>query len=329
MKKIVVILLMLIGIVGCNSSRPVIVVKDTPFYKEVSDTPFNVDEINEYVSFQDGNGNEITFDKVTINGSVDLSKVGQYPLEIIGTYKGKEVSETLIVLVVDTKAPQLLIKQEEILLMQNENFDLNPLFHGISAYDAYDGNITPRIQYEGTVDVSKVGVYPIVYRVSDTSGNTSEKTVNVRVVNSRVEYLDYIYKLTMDIYWGNLYQVGESHTGKVIHNFDDIVQHLFTPSMQWTYRRQVGLNGSVHSESSPLAIRHENQQYYIQESDHVRKTDYLQTEFEIQYEDSTYIEAKAIASYGKNQQVESQNTAWFILRYVDNHWKVETFTLPN
>jgi surface protein len=52
---------------------------------------------------------------------------------------------------------------------------------GATATDDQDGYVP--IQTTGTVDITTVGTYPIVYRATDTSGNTAEKTRIIRVVS--------------------------------------------------------------------------------------------------------------------------------------------------
>lgn len=49
------------------------------------------------------------------------------------------------------------------------------------------GDLTDKIQIEGTVDTSKVGNYTITYRVKDTKGNEATKTRTVTVKNVPVQ----------------------------------------------------------------------------------------------------------------------------------------------
>jgi PKD repeat protein len=55
------------------------------------------------------------------------------------------------------------------------NTELNKKFNdsGATAFDNIEGVITDRIKVNGTVDTTKVGVYPLVYTVTDLYGNVS------------------------------------------------------------------------------------------------------------------------------------------------------------
>lgn len=66
---------------------------------------------------------------------------------------------------------------------------------GYSAVDECDGDITGKVQVEGSVNPNQVGNYTLVYKVCDSSGNWSEvkRTVNVRNVptGEKVIYLTF------------------------------------------------------------------------------------------------------------------------------------------
>jgi len=56
---------------------------------------------------------------------------------------------------------------------------------GASAFDTYDGDLTPSLTVSGTVNASVVGVYNLTYDVVDSSGNHAEPFVRtVRVVDT-------------------------------------------------------------------------------------------------------------------------------------------------
>ena len=55
---------------------------------------------------------------------------------------------------------------------------------GVTAYDADDGDITSRIQVEGTVDTSKEGDYLLTYSVTDNDDNTTTATRKVTVLSN-------------------------------------------------------------------------------------------------------------------------------------------------
>ena len=81
---------------------------------------------------------------------------------------------------------------ETLVLNKGDIFD--PL-KGVSAKDNIDGDLTDRIKYSGKVDTSLVGIYYILYEVSDSQGNVAIKRRRVVVSNLLVSGNDDIQDL--------------------------------------------------------------------------------------------------------------------------------------
>ncbi len=64
-----------------------------------------------------------------------------------------------------------------------EGTPFDPL-EGVTADDLEDGDLTAEIEVVGTVDVNTVGVYELVYSVTDSSGNTTTATRVVTIVEA-------------------------------------------------------------------------------------------------------------------------------------------------
>lgn len=101
---------------------------------------------------------------------------------------GNKSVKTLDIQVLDTKPPVLQINDLEIDLGDQVNY-----LSGVSARDEMDGDLTASIQ----VDTSKVvdsipGVYPVIYSVSDRSGNqaTLSAALTIRSPEARAIHLD-------------------------------------------------------------------------------------------------------------------------------------------
>lgn len=117
--------------------------------------------------------------KVTVDGTVDGQKCGEYTL----TYKvtdsyGNSAKVNRKVIVKDMKAPELTLKGDNsIYILIGGNFS-EP---GYTASDNIDGDITSKVKVSGEVDTNKTGVYKITYEVLDSSGNkqTTVRTVGV------------------------------------------------------------------------------------------------------------------------------------------------------
>lgn len=58
---------------------------------------------------------------------------------------------------------------------------------GAKANDEKDGDLTDKIQIEGSVDSSKEGTYEITYKVSDTKGNEGTKTRKIIVLAEEIK----------------------------------------------------------------------------------------------------------------------------------------------
>ncbi len=119
-------------------------------------------------------------DSIDIKGSVDTSKVGSYEIEYIlkVNYLKNSVSKSRIVKVTDEDAPIIELKGKEVSIYTGSKYE-EP---GYNASDAYDGDLTDKVVVANNIDENKVGVYEIIYSVTDSSGNSSEakRKVNVK-----------------------------------------------------------------------------------------------------------------------------------------------------
>ncbi|MGL4826899.1 MAG: immunoglobulin-like domain-containing protein [Vibrionaceae bacterium] len=70
----------------------------------------------------------------------------------------------------------------DVRIKQGTPFDV---YAGVSAQDSEDGDLTSQILVEGSVNHMQMGVYPLLYKVTDSDKNTTEKVRNVEVYNSK------------------------------------------------------------------------------------------------------------------------------------------------
>jgi len=119
--------------------------------------------------------------KVKVEGSVDHTKLGEYRLSYTVTDSSEnEGKVTRTVKVVDTTAPVISLKGDSVVILGAGNAYEEP---GYGADDNYDGDLTAKVAVEGSVDHIKLGEYPLVYKVTDSSGNEGKVTRTVRVVD--------------------------------------------------------------------------------------------------------------------------------------------------
>lgn len=122
------------------------------------------------------NGNDIWY---KIQSDVALDAVGNVVTD--GTYNYTTsvgyVHSSYIYSVKDN-AP--IINAINHTVITGDSFDL---MSGVKATDVEDGDLTPHIIVEGTVDFNTVNTYKVTYKVTDSSGNTSSKTIDVVVTD--------------------------------------------------------------------------------------------------------------------------------------------------
>ena len=100
----------------------------------------------------------------------------------------------------DKKAPEIKLKGSKYFyVLPNTSFQ-EP---GYTVTDNCDSSVTNKVKVSGTVDVTKEGIYPITYTVTDENKNTSQVTRNVFVT----------YKTDPES--------GESKPGVIYLTFDD------------------------------------------------------------------------------------------------------------
>ncbi|WP_327444093.1 immunoglobulin-like domain-containing protein [Clostridium tarantellae] len=122
---------------------------------------------------------------INVDNKVDTSKVGVYDVNYSVT--DKDGNKTIVKRKVTVKSndkPQF-IGINNITIKVGEIFD--SLF-GIVAHDTEDGDISNLINVKGNIDNSQVGIYDLIYSITDSDGNETVATrrVNVRSNNKPV-----------------------------------------------------------------------------------------------------------------------------------------------
>lgn len=138
---------------------------------------------------------------VIIEGSVDASKEGSYELRYyVEDDYGNSYEIIRVVTVSDIEGPSILLNGDTIMYVKVGESYSEP---GYSASDNLDGDVTGKVVVTSHVDTSKKGVYSVVYKVTDTSGNTTETTRKIYVyekqmVAETVDPGDKVVYLTFD-----------------------------------------------------------------------------------------------------------------------------------
>lgn len=99
---------------------------------------------------------------------------------IQNNYEEKIFSDEMVIDVdkEDSLAPQITLKTNKVKITTNDTFDANQYVSAV--VDNVDENV--EVLTEGEVDTTQAGTYEIVYTATDASGNTSEETLEVNVI---------------------------------------------------------------------------------------------------------------------------------------------------
>ena len=126
---------------------------------------------------------------ITVNQkNVDYGVPGEYTIKYtVADSSGNTASEKVSVTIEDTTAPVITLSQSSITITEG---DTAPKFRSIvSACDAVDGDVTSSVKVKSSdVDCNEPGTYTIVYKVTDSSGNTAKKTATVTVKENATSY---------------------------------------------------------------------------------------------------------------------------------------------
>ena len=134
-------------------------------------------------SVEDKSATEVFFVDENTN---ELSKYKQYAIAgsyierivVRDAYGNQSASLRVKISVHDNKVPPVFYGIEDITITQYNVFF--PL-QGVRAVDDLEGDISDRVEIEGTVDTTALGTYEITYSIKDKAGNTTKVTRKVTV----------------------------------------------------------------------------------------------------------------------------------------------------
>ncbi len=133
------------------------------------------------VAIDDVDGDVTT--SLSVTGTIDTSIYGaQHITYSVTDSNGNTAQRERIVVVKETTPPELHLNGEErVFVKLNEEY-IEP---GYVATDNTDGDISPLVTVEGTVDIGKVGAYTLTYTATDSSNNTTSLTRTVYVYTAQ------------------------------------------------------------------------------------------------------------------------------------------------
>lgn len=125
-------------------------------------------------------GNKDLSNQVVVDYSmIDITKLGKYEVKYKVNYDDKEYTFTRYVEVVDDEAPVITLNgDEEINIVVGNSYN-DPEYNVV---DNYDSKASNKILIDNKVNINQVGVYEVIYKVTDDSGNTATKIRRVNVL---------------------------------------------------------------------------------------------------------------------------------------------------
>ncbi len=135
------------------------------------------------VSATDKEDGNITKDIKVIKNTVDTSKAGKY--KVVYSVTDSNGATTTEDITVTVKLKDLTLNKPPVINASNKTIKVGDKFNpldGVTAIDEEDGNITKDIKViKNTVDTSEVGIYKVIYKVTDSKGASNTKPILVTV----------------------------------------------------------------------------------------------------------------------------------------------------
>ena len=143
------------------------------------------------VSASDHEDGDITGSVIVESSNVDTNTVGSYQVTYRVTDSQGASSTKTIAVIVNPKMEEInwipVISANDKVLTVGDVFNV---MDGVSASDHEDGDVTGSVVVESSnVDTNTVGSYQVTYRVTDSQGASSTKTITV-IVNPKMEALN-------------------------------------------------------------------------------------------------------------------------------------------
>lgn len=177
-----IIVIVLVGFLGVTYSYEY---NDDSFFKFELIGPYELyldvnSEYNEYGVKVIKNGYDVSSNVKIDSSLVNMGTIGEYRVKY--EIKDEQYSEYVyrIVKVIDSVAPVIELHGEEIVYVKlGEEYRE----YGCIVSDNYDINLDKSVIVTSNLNTSKIGEYVIEYRVSDSSGNESNISRIVRVID--------------------------------------------------------------------------------------------------------------------------------------------------
>lgn len=161
-----------------DKTKPIIECKETEIV--LSDADKTGDYLKKLTAKDEIDG-ELTKNIKVDDSDVKYGKVGEYQIKASVTDKSNNVcTKSFKVVIKDKTPPELTLSQTAFSVQVNTTA---PNYKsGVKAVDHIDGDVTSSVVVDDSaVNYSTAGTYSVVYKITDSSGNTTTKKASVTV----------------------------------------------------------------------------------------------------------------------------------------------------
>lgn len=159
-------------------------------------------------------------DNIKLIKKIDISKLGNQEEEYECKKSFFKKNIKIKYNVVDKEEPVLEVDSDENISIYVGDEYREPT---IKAIDNYDGDITDKIEVNGSVDNQKEGTYEIEYKIKDSSGNEVSKKITVEVKAKP------IVKQNNNVSYSSSGNMSCGSAGVIYLTFDDGPNDVYTP----------------------------------------------------------------------------------------------------
>lgn len=325
-KRISILVLSLLVLVGCFSKEYTFEIKNEIIVLNQSAEEFEIAMLEPYISVYYGDNAVDFIEVVEYEGEVDLAHVGIYDIELSASHKNKTTYLEISVNVVDTIAPEFYVFEKELLIYEGEDIEVSSENFFINLNDKFNGLINERMKVEGEYDLAVNKSYPIILSGVDSSGNSAEYPINVRVTDLIDEKAQYLYEKAILAANGKTLIFNNDDNKEFIINSKNAF-NVFTPSYLEHFFWLSGITGEYNNKQSGVNLSIEDGKMFADFSKANKVNGYEQTSLEIQYETENYRHYLATSFYNEDGK-ETKKLSRFVIRKVDGLWLVDEFYIP-
>lgn len=203
---------MLVGYAAADKEKPVIVSNEIelPFGETLDVAAIEVTD----------NRDARDLINVEVITPLDTNQLGSNKVEVKATDQfSNEVTKVITVNVVDQAGPQIeVLGSNEGYVVQVPVKGSTDLASYVKAEDNVDGDVTPFIEADATLDTSKLGFQQITLSVSDSSGNETKETYEFAVADTEAPKIELLKGENVAFNFGDEFKLEE--LVKVTDNYD-------------------------------------------------------------------------------------------------------------